>query len=194
MRGTTPVDVGGGFELGSRNPDASRRAVAKVRRLVERTRLARTGPVTLAGGHGFAMVLSGVPQPVVVLARGDQVVVGYAPSSARDLLDPGQPFSRSDAGKAAIASLGSGYQPSVVFVADPLFSLLGLVGANDPEVARALPYLGTYRSFAIGTKASGSRTSLRVVANLRQPPAVPGGGGGGNAGGGGTEIASTNVP
>jgi hypothetical protein len=188
VRGTTPVDIGGGIALGSRNPDASRRAVAKVRRLIDRIGIAPTSPLVLAGARGFALKLSGWPQPIVVLARGDRVVIGFAASSARDLLDPQQRFDQSDRGKAAIASLGKDYRPSFVFVVDPLVSFLGTFGANDPEVARALPYLGAYRSIAIGTKTSGDRTSARVVASLREPPA---GGGGGGGGGGSTATDGT---
>lgn len=190
VRGTTPIDIGGGVALGSRDPVASQRAVAKVRSVIDRTHLARTSALTLVGGSGFAVALPGVPQPIVVLARGDRVVIGYAPSSARDLLAPQQQFSQSAAGKAAIASLGSGYQPSFVFVADPLLSLLRMVGTGNPQIARVLPFLGAYRSVVVGSKTSGGRTSLRVVANLREPPASSGGSGGGVPNGVGTQIAS----
>jgi hypothetical protein len=192
VRGTTPLDIGGGIALGSRNPDASRRAVAKLRRLIDRTRITPTSPLVLAGARGFAIKLSGSPQPIVVLARGDRVVIGFAASSARDLLEPQQRFDQSDRGKSAIASLGEDYHPSFVFVVDPLVSVLRMFGANDPEVARVLPFLGAYRSIAIGTKTSGDRSSARIVASLQEPPAGTGGGGG-SGGGGATDGTATQI-
>jgi hypothetical protein len=103
-----------------------------------------------------------------VLAEGDRVAAGYATSSARDLLEPQERFGDSGDGRAAIDSLGEGFEPSFVLLAPPLVELLRALDALEvADFGPALPYLSAYRSLAVGSKDDGDRTTVRVVAALR---------------------------
>lgn len=169
VRGTSPLDLGGGLVLGSNDAAASQRLVGRLERIVGNIGLA-TAPTT-GSGDGFQVRVPQLPQPVVVLAEGDRVAIALGLSSARDALDPGESFADGEPGKSAIASLGDGYEPSLVLVVDPLLNLLASLGLDsDPDYRSALPYLGAYRSFAAGTKYEGGRVSLRIVAALQDPP------------------------
>ncbi|HEU4701106.1 MAG TPA: hypothetical protein VFS37_01390, partial [Conexibacter sp.] len=125
-------------------------------------------PASGAGARGFQAQIPQSPQPIVVLAKGDKLAAGYAASSAEELLDPQQRFDESSAGKAAIDTLGDGYEPSLVVIVPPI---VGLMRALDQlqiaDLAPAIPYVEAYRSLAVGTKLDGDRTVVRIVAALR---------------------------
>ncbi|ADB50206.1 DUF3352 domain-containing protein [Conexibacter woesei] len=166
VRGTSPLDLGGGLVLGSSDAAASQRLVSRLERIVGNMGLP-TAPTTGAG-DGFQVRIPQLPQPIVVLAEGDRVAIALGLASARDALDPSESFADGEPGKSAIASLGDGFEPSLVLVFDPLLNLLGSLGLDsDPDFRSALPYLGAYRSLAAGTKYEDDRVELRIVAALQ---------------------------
>lgn len=165
VRGTAPLDAGGGLVLGSSDPAASRRLVTRLQRIVGNMGI-ETAPTT-GDGDGFQVKIPPIPQPLVVLAKDDRVAIALGTDSARDALDPTESFADSEPGKSAIASLGDGFEPSLVLVFDPLLNLLSSVGLDDdPDFRSALPYLGVYRSVAVGTKYDDGRVAARIVAAL----------------------------
>jgi Protein of unknown function (DUF3352) len=168
VRGTSPLDIGGGALLRTTSDAGARRLVTVIESLVASAGLGQTRPLTAAGARGFELRIEGAPQPVVVLAEGDRVAAGYATSSARDLLEPQERFGDSGDGRAAIDSLGEGFEPSFVLLAPPLVELLRALDALEvADFGPALPYLSAYRSLAVGSKDDGDRTTVRVVAALR---------------------------
>lgn len=166
-RGTTPLDLGGGLLLRTTSAAAATRLVRMLETVVAAD-VGPTRPAEVAGGRGFELRIPGSPQPIVVVAREDEIAAGYAASSARDLLDPQSRFDESVDGKAAIATLGDGYVPSVVLVVPPIVDLLdSLDRLGVADLGDVLPYLRGYRSLAAGTKRDDDRVTVRVVAALR---------------------------
>jgi hypothetical protein len=167
-RGTTPLDVGGGALLQMTDATAAERLLTRLEAVVAAGLHVAPQPFAAGGARGFQVQVGAVPQPIVVLAKGDKIAAGYAASSAQDLLAPQQRFDESDAGKAAIATLGDGYAPSFVLLVPQLAALLRSLDAIQvANLSAVLPYLSAYRSLAIGTKHDGDRTSVRIVAALR---------------------------
>jgi len=168
VRGGSPLDIGGGVLLQLTDAAAAQRLLTRIEAIVAGGAHLAPRPVTLGGARGFQLAVPQSPQPIVVLAQGAKLAAGYAASSAQDLLHPQQRFDQSADGKAAIATLGDGYTASFVLLVP---QLAGLLHALDElqviHVSSVLPYLGAYRSLAIGTKHDGDRTSVRVVAALR---------------------------
>jgi len=167
-RGTSVLDLGGGVLLQLTSASAAQLLATRLEAIAAAGLHVAPQPVTLAGARGFQLAVPQLPQPVVVLARGDRLAAGYGAASARDLLAPRRRFDASPAGKAAIATLGDGYSTSFVLVVPPLAALLRSL--DELQVARlspALPYLAAYRSLAVGTKRDGGRIAVRVVAALR---------------------------
>ena len=167
-RGESPLDLGGGVLLQLTDAAAAQRLLTRLRTLLASGAHLPVTPASANGARGFQVGVPGSPQPIVVLAKGDRLAAGYAASSAQDLLDPQQRFDESSAGKAAIATLGDGYTPSLVVIAPPIAALLrslDQIGISD--VAPAIPYVDAYRSLAIGTKRDGDRATVRIVAALR---------------------------
>lgn len=168
VRGSSPLDVGGGALLQMTSAAAAQLLATRIEEVAAAGLHAAPRPLSLGGARGFEFAIPQAPQPVVVVADGGRLAAGYGASSARDLLHPQQRLDASPAGKAALATLGAGYTPSLVIVAPPLVALLRSLDALQVvHVSSVVPYLEAYRSLALGTKRDGGRFSLRLVAALR---------------------------
>ncbi len=168
VRGESPLDIGAGALLQMTSAAAAQRLLTRIEAIVAAGLGAAPRPLAVAGARGFQLVIPQSPQPIVVLAKGDEVAAGYAASSAQDLLDPQQRFDESSGGKAAIDTLGDGYTPSFVLIVPPLAALLrSLDELQVADLSSVLPYVNAYRSLAAGSKRDGDRTTVRVVAALR---------------------------
>jgi hypothetical protein len=168
VRGESPLDIGASALLPMTDAAAAQRLLTRIQAIVGAGLGVPVRPLAASGARGFQVQIPQSPQPIVVLAKGDRLVVGYAASSAQDLLDPQQRFDDSSDGKAAIDTLGDGYTPTFVLIVPPLARLLrSLDQIEVADLSSVLPYVDAYRSLAIGTKRDGDRTSVRIVAALR---------------------------
>jgi Protein of unknown function (DUF3352) len=167
-RGESPLDIGGGALLQLTDAAAAQRLLTRIQTIVAAGANLPTRPASAGGARGFQVQIPQSPQPIVVLAKGDRLAAGYAASSAEDLLDPQQRFDESSDGKAAIDTLGDGYDPSLVLIVPPVAGLLrSLDQLEVADFSSVIPYVEAYRSLAIGTKRDGDRTTVRIVAALR---------------------------
>jgi len=167
-RGESPLDLGGGVLLQLTDAAAAQRLLTRLQAVVSAGAHLPVRPASAGDARGFQVGVPQSPQPIVVLAKGDKLAAGYAASSAEDLLDPQQRFDESSDGKAAIDTLGDGYEPSLVVVVPPLAALLRALDQIEvADLSPVLPYINAYRSLAIGTKRDGDRTTVRIVAALR---------------------------
>ncbi len=161
-RGSSVLDLGGGIELKLGSADTAAKLMTRLQAL------AGAGLGARSLGSGFEVRIPRSPQPIVAQRKGDRIAIGYAASSARDLLDPQQRFGDSAAGKAAIATLGDGFTPSLVLLAPPIADLLDSIDEiGIADLSKVLPYVRPYRSLAVGTQRDDDRVTVRVVAALR---------------------------
>ncbi len=167
-RGASPLDLGGGALLQLTDAAAAQRLLTRIETIVSAGTNLPVRPVSVSGARGFQVAIPQLPLPIVVLAQGDKLVAGYPASSAQDLLDPQQRFDESESGRAAIDTLGDGYEPSFVLIVPPVAALLRALDQLEvADLAPAIPYVEAYSSLAIGTKRDGDRTTVRIVAALR---------------------------
>lgn len=168
VRGTSPLAIGGGILLRTTSDAGARRLVTLLQSIVAGGGVGETRPIQVGGGRGFQLSIPQSPQPIVVLAKGDEIAAGYAASSAQDLLDPTQRLEDDSTAQAAIDSLGEGFVPSFVLLVPPVADLLrALDQLQVADFSQALPYVSAYRSLAVGTQQDDDRTTVRVVATLR---------------------------
>lgn len=168
VRGESVLDMGGGLLLQMTSASAAQLLATRLAAIAAGGLHVAPQPLSSGGARGFELAIPQAPQPIVALTKGEQLAIGYGVASAQDLLAPRQRFDASPAGKAALATLGDGYTASFVLVVPPLAGLLRSL--NELQVANlspVLPYVGAYRSLAIGTKRDGDRTAVRIVAALR---------------------------
>ena len=166
-RGASPLDLGGGALLQLTDAAAAQRLLTRIQTIVAAGTGLRCSRCPQAA-PAASRCRSAIPQPIVVLAKSDRLAAGYAASSAEDLLDPQQRFDESSAGKAAIDTLGDGYEPSLVLIVPPIAGLLRTLDQLEvADFSSVIPYVNAYRSLAVGTKRDGDRTAVRIVAALR---------------------------
>lgn len=166
VSGTSPLDLGGGVVIGSTDPAASQRFVARLERFAGNAGL-QTTPTTGAG-RGFQIRVPSLPQPIAVIAKDDKVVIGLGVASTRDVFDPSETLGDSEPGKSALDSLGDGFEPGFVLVPEPMLTLVSALGLDrDPDFRSALPYLKAYRSVVAGSRGEDGETTGRLVLNLQ---------------------------
>lgn len=167
-RGSNPLDLGGGVLLQLTDSAAAERLMTRIQALVGAGLGVPPRSIELGGARGFEVAIPQSPQPIVVVQQDDRIAAGYAASSARDLLAPQQRFDESSAGKAAIATLGEGFEPSFVVIVPPIARLLrALDQLQVAELSEVVSYLDAYTSLAVGTERDDDETTVRVVAALR---------------------------
>ncbi len=129
VRGTSKRDVSGALVIRASDPSLARRSITKIAGAVRRFGHQPVRPETIEGAQGFSVAKPGAPRALVMLERGDEVVVAYGADSARAALAPSarldsdpafhsarggarrrllaQPLRRRGADPAARALLGS---------------------------------------------------------------------------------------
>ncbi|MEA2391393.1 MAG: hypothetical protein QOK31_1502 [Solirubrobacteraceae bacterium] len=168
VHGTSRASLGGGAIIASRDPAASQRAVPRIGRALAQLAHRKVGAVTVAGGHGFSIPTRRGAQPVLVVARGDRVVIGYGAASVRDALAPSHRLGDSPELRTATDALGSGLTPGLYVSAGPIVALARSLGAGSSAgFARALPYLNAYRFLITGSRREGDLTHSRLIVGLR---------------------------
>lgn len=167
-RGSSPLTVGGGLLLRTTSDAGARKLMTLIEPIVDAGGVGPTRPIAPGSARGFEVPLAQLPQPLVVLAQGAEIAAGYPLSSAQDLLDPQERFDESDAGKAAIETLGEGYTPSFVLIVPPVARLLDALDQLEVvELSDVLPYVQAYESLAVGIERDDDETTVRAVVALR---------------------------
>jgi uncharacterized protein DUF3352 len=165
--GDSKGSLGGAVVLEAKNAGEAKNTVANVGLLL---RASHTPGITAIGGKfsGFSVHSAELgPQPLVVGAAGERIAVAYGLRAAAKALAGGGPtLSSNPAYKEAVGALGG--TPISGFVDGP--AALRLASALAPPgehgFAEAKPYLGKIDYVAIGSGASGGRSTVKLVAGV----------------------------
>jgi hypothetical protein len=163
VRGTTMSDLGGALVVSSKDPAASKRAVGKLRTLLEGFGVTTQG-LRSAGGNveGFAVDAGSAPHPLEVAAKDDKFVVAYGKDALRDALAGGGRLGDSDAYKTAAGLLG-GAKPSLFLDTPQLVKLIGAASGTDPGFQKAKPTLDAFGPAAAGGSSEGDVMRIKVA-------------------------------
>jgi hypothetical protein len=107
-------------------------------------------------------------QPVVVVAKGNRIAVGYGLASVGSAFEEsGKTLADSAAYKDATSALGS--TPIAMFVNGPSALNLAnaLIPAGDEGFAEAKPYLQKIEYLALGSEASGDLATAKLIVGLK---------------------------
>jgi hypothetical protein len=166
VRGTSRAQLGGGVLLSSRDPAASRRAVTRIGRLLAR----RAGTRVTGAGANLTIRMSGLGQPLRLIARGNRVIATYGAAAARAALSGGATLAQGPALAEAKRALGAGMTASGVVLVPPILQLADSLGAGSSSGYQAARrYLATLAVVAFGSGRSGDRVITRVAVGLRRP-------------------------
>ena len=171
--GSTVLELKAGVVIDSKNPAASRAAVAKLASALR----AGGGEATRARIPGTEAAveakLTGLPVTLIIAdGRGadgqTKFVMGLGQASIQDALKPSSTMSGTSSYSAAQTALGEGIQPSIAVDFSTLLSLLEGVGlGEDPTVSKFVPYLRSSTTLSGGGKSLGGGVErLRLVLGL----------------------------
>lgn len=166
LRGTSRSTISGALVISSKDAAVSTRAVGRIGQAVARLGHRPTKAVSIAGARGFSVPTKGSGKPVLMLARGDRVVIAYGMDAAQQALKPSQRLGDSAELKAAKAALGSGLDPTLYVAAAPIMKLAEYAGPS-PKLDKALPYLRAYRFLVAGSQRGGRIGHSKLVIGLR---------------------------
>jgi len=168
VRGTSKRDVSGALVIRASDPNLARRSIAKIAGAVRRFGHQPVRPETIEGAQGFSVAKPGAPRALVMLERGDEVVVAYGADSARAALAPSARLDSDPAFRSARGALAGGFSPSLYVAVAPILQLARSSGAGaSPGFQRAAPYLDAYRFLVAGGRREGGTTHSRLVVGLR---------------------------
>ncbi|HEU4974263.1 MAG TPA: DUF3352 domain-containing protein [Baekduia sp.] len=168
VEGTNPSTLGGALVVQSKDPAASKRAIAELRSLLPRFgAAAKPLPGLPSGATGLLLPgSSGLPGGVQIAAKGDVFVVAVGQGALADALEPKGTVGSTDAFKTA-AGLLDGAKPSFFLDTPKAVRLVEGLAAGDPDFAKAKPTLD-----AFGPAAAGG-TSQDGVSHVKAGVAVP---------------------
>lgn len=164
VRGTSMSDLGGAVVVKSKDPAASKAAIAKLRTLLKGLDV-QTGALTGApsGAEGFTITIGGpLPGGIQVASKDDKFVIAYGSGVLEDALGGADPLGDSEPFKTA-AGLLEGAKPSVFLDTPQVVKLLGTFAGSDEDFAKAKPTLDAFGPAAAGVTQDGDVTRLKAA-------------------------------
>jgi hypothetical protein len=172
--GSNLLELKGAVVISSKDPGASRAAVAELAAQLRKTGTSVT-TVSIPGTEAAAGArITGLPV-VLDIADGrdsagqSKFVLGIGEASVEAALDPPSTLSVAAPRTAAAASLGEGIQPSLIASFPTFLTLLEGIGlSEDPSISKLVPYLRSSTTLAGGGRALGGGVDrFRLVLGLQ---------------------------
>jgi hypothetical protein len=167
IEGSGRRDLGGALVLTTDGSDEAASAIASLGTLF---RGARVPGVTVVSGKasGFSIHSPTLgDKPIVVIAKGDRIAVGYGLSAALAGLDTeqGAPLSSDPAYQVAASLLGK--TPITAYIAGPTARHVAevLVPRSSTDFWEIVPYL-KFTYIGIGASTEGDLTTAKLVAGI----------------------------
>lgn len=168
VTGNSESTLGGALVMETDNANQAKNTVSNVGLFL---RKANVSGVTAVNGKasGFSIRSSDLGrQPIVVVAKGDRIVVGYGLASALSAFEESsKPLSDLPEYQEAVSALGD--TPISIFVNGPPALKLAdaLVPADDEDFEEAKPYLRKIDYLALGSEASGDLSTARLIVGIK---------------------------
>jgi Protein of unknown function (DUF3352) len=167
VRGTNPLDAGGGLVVEDLDPDSTSDALRALERLAESEAGPgeRLTPLNVEG-EGFAFTSPSLPQPVNVVQREGKLVIAYGDDATEDAFAPTETLGDSETFTSATDALGD-YATSFFVDIGPALGIAEATGATaDPNYASIQPYLEHLSYFVTGASVDDDRSRARAVVGL----------------------------
>ena len=158
VRGRNSRSLGGALVVESKDPAATRRAIAGLRRILrgQATSGARVGRLGIRGADaGFTLTAEDLPAPINVFLKSDRFVVAYGDEAANLAVNPRGTLEDESTFSQATGSLG-GYKVNT-YASVPAALLLaeGLGATSDSGYQKAKPYLTVLGALVGAAKPAG---------------------------------------
>jgi hypothetical protein len=167
ISGSGLFNLQAGLVIASKDPAASREAVAKLGALMKGAG-ATVANTSIAGTDAAISVkLQGFPAVIFVADGGGKFVLGLGQQSVQGALTPSSTLSTSPAYTTATSTLGGEIEPSLIVEFPTLLGFLEGVGlAQSESLAKIVPYLKSLGTLTAGATSEGGVQRFRLVLGL----------------------------
>ena len=167
MSGSSPSDVGGALVVRTTDPDTTRAALPKLRRLLEGSGMQTSD----AGGsldEGFGVRIPQVPLPITVGLKDDRFIVAVTDGALEQAVGGGDALGDAQPFKDAAGRLEDGVEPGFFVDMGPVRELLDATGAIEGEDAeRARRVLDHFTTIIAGGKRDGDVARGQAVTGVK---------------------------
>jgi hypothetical protein len=168
-QGNSKSSLGGALVLTSDSNEAAK-TVANLGVLLRRTGSPGVTAVTSGGASGFSIHTAELgKKPLVVVAKGDRVAIGYGLAPAlQGLATEGETLSGVASYKAAVSALGDTPISGFVDGASALSLAEALVPPSETGFQQAKRYLKSIEYIAIGTGSDGELATAKLIVGVEE--------------------------
>ncbi|HET7484044.1 MAG TPA: DUF3352 domain-containing protein [Solirubrobacterales bacterium] len=168
-QGNSKDSLGGALVLTSDSNEAAK-TVANLGVLLRRTGSPGVTAVTSGGASGFSIHTAELgKKPLVVVAKGDRVAIGYGLAPAlQGLSTEGETLSGVASYKAAVSALGDTPISGFVDGARALSLAEALVPPSETGFQKAKRYLKSIEYIAIGTGSDGELATAKLIVGVEE--------------------------
>lgn len=177
VSGSGLLDLQAALLISSRDPAASRSAVAELSAAASRAGAKVMANVSIPGTNAAASVkVAGFPAVIYIANGQGKFVVGLGRASVLGALHPSSTLASSPAYAAATTALGDGVKPSLILEFPMLLSLLEAIGLTQSEaLAGVLPNLKSLGRLTAGSSTQEDRKTGKAITHLRAVLELAGG-------------------
>ncbi|MDQ3587635.1 MAG: DUF3352 domain-containing protein [Actinomycetota bacterium] len=172
VRGQDRGSLGGALVVESKDPAATRRAIAGLRRILrgQGRSGARIGRLGIRGADaGFTVTVDDLPAPFNVFLKSDRFVVAYGNAAASRAINPRGTLEDDSTFSQATGSLGGGYVVNTYASVPAALRLAkGLGATRGSGYQQAMPYL-TVLGALVGAAKPGGDGKLESKFRLTVP-------------------------
>jgi hypothetical protein len=167
VSGTGLFNLQAALVIASRDPAASRAAVAKLGKLMGSAG-AVVSNTTIAGTDAALSVkLQGFPAVIFIADGQSKFVLGLGQTSVEGVLAPSSTLATSPSYSSAASMLGGGIEPSLIVEFPTLLGFLEGVGlTQSPGVSSLVPYFKSLGALTAGATSKGGVEHFRIVLGL----------------------------
>jgi len=152
VRGTSLTDIGGALVVQSKDPAATKAALAKARTIVAGADLPAQDLTGKGIDDGFSVRPSGAPVEVFAALAGERFVLAVNRAALDEAINPAKKLEDDDAYKASTDLLGDDLKPTFFLDFPKVAGLIGAAAGNEPGYARVKPYLDKITTIVAGSK------------------------------------------
>lgn len=156
-----------GLVISSKDPAASRAAVAKLGAVMRKAGAVVAGASIPGTDAAVSVKLTGFPAVIFIADGAGKFVVGLGQQSVEGALSPSATLSTSAAYGNAAAALGGGIEPSLIVEFPTLLGFLEGIGlTQSPGVSGLVPYLKSLGTLSAGATDQGGVQHYKLVLGL----------------------------
>lgn len=156
----TPTSFAAGAILGSKDPAASRKAVVRIGRALNR----RAGLPVAPRANGFS--IRSAQGDLAIVSKGSEVIAALGKDAVAKTEHPSSKLSSDPTYQAAVKAMGDGAQPAL-YLSLPTALQYAALGGSASDIQSAEPYLRHFTYLAAGTAQGSGGTVGRLVIGLR---------------------------